>query len=230
MSCGSAAIRVGEDLASLGLRPASGGNCPPTEAAGQTSAILRPTPERQLTRTAQSITGHSMKNDTHVIETDSLTKRYGEIVAVDHLDLRVRRGEVYGPRTQRRRQDDDAADAARADRAGDGVASVLGEAPGSEHSLLHTGAMIETPAFYPHLSGRDNLRVLAKYTGTPETRRHGAGTGRPARSCRNAFRDYSLGEAAARRRSGALAESALLILDESRPTVSIRPVWPRCVT
>src|SRR3954463_9998623 len=32
-----------------------------------------------------------------VIETDALTRRYGEaIVAVDSLDLRVRRGEVYG--------------------------------------------------------------------------------------------------------------------------------------
>ena len=32
-----------------------------------------------------------------VIETRALTKRYGDaIVAVDHLDLRVRRGEVYG--------------------------------------------------------------------------------------------------------------------------------------
>ena len=32
-----------------------------------------------------------------MIETRALTKRYGDaIVAVDHLDLRVRRGEVYG--------------------------------------------------------------------------------------------------------------------------------------
>jgi ABC-2 type transport system ATP-binding protein len=35
--------------------------------------------------------------DGLVIETQRLTKRYGRrIVAVDDLDLRVRRGEVYG--------------------------------------------------------------------------------------------------------------------------------------
>ena len=33
----------------------------------------------------------------YVIETHDLTKRYGDaIVAVDALELRVRRGEVYG--------------------------------------------------------------------------------------------------------------------------------------
>ena len=31
-----------------------------------------------------------------VIETDALTKRYGETTAVDHLDLAIRRGEVFG--------------------------------------------------------------------------------------------------------------------------------------
>ena len=37
------------------------------------------------------------RRDQPVIETEALTKRYGEaIVAVDALDLRVRRGEVYG--------------------------------------------------------------------------------------------------------------------------------------
>ena len=53
---------------------------------------------------------------TNVIETSGLGKRYGErIVAVDGLDLRVRRGRgLRLPRAQRRRQDDDAAHAARA--------------------------------------------------------------------------------------------------------------------
>jgi len=36
-------------------------------------------------------------NANHVVETHGLGKRYGErIVAVDGLDLKVRRGEVYG--------------------------------------------------------------------------------------------------------------------------------------
>jgi ABC-2 type transport system ATP-binding protein len=32
------------------------------------------------------------------------------------------------------------------------------------------GAMVETPAFYPYLSGRDNLRVVARYAGVPTAR------------------------------------------------------------
>jgi ABC-2 type transport system ATP-binding protein len=47
---------------------------------------------------------------------------------------------------------------------------VLGAAPGSRESLARVGALIETPTFYPFLSGRDNLRVLARYAGTPKTR------------------------------------------------------------
>jgi ABC-2 type transport system ATP-binding protein len=51
-----------------------------------------------------------------------------------------------------------------------GSAIVAGAAPGSPEGLSRIGAMIEAPAFYPFLSGRDNLRVLAKHAGVPETR------------------------------------------------------------
>ncbi|HEX7744720.1 MAG TPA: ATP-binding cassette domain-containing protein, partial [Micromonosporaceae bacterium] len=48
-----------------------------------------------------------------------------------------------------------------------GSVRVLGEPPGR---LDGVGALIEGPAFYPYLSGRDNLRVLARYTGTSAVR------------------------------------------------------------
>jgi ABC-2 type transport system ATP-binding protein len=51
-----------------------------------------------------------------------------------------------------------------------GRAVVLGARPGEPAGLARIGAMIETPAFYPYLSGRDNLRVLARYAGVPEER------------------------------------------------------------
>ena len=51
-----------------------------------------------------------------------------------------------------------------------GSAIVLGAPPGSPESLALVGALIESPTFYPFLSGRDNLRVLARYSGTPEAR------------------------------------------------------------
>jgi ABC-type multidrug transport system ATPase subunit len=103
-----------------------------------------------------------------VIDTEALTKRYGEIVAVDDLALRVRRGEVYGflgpngaGKTTTLRM------LLGLVRPTSGTAKVLGAAPGA---LERIGAMVETPAFYPYLSGRDNLRVLARYAGVDPDR------------------------------------------------------------
>src|SRR5688572_10748252 len=107
-----------------------------------------------------------------VLETQGLGKRYGErIVAVDDLALRVRRGEVYGflgpngaGKTTTLRM------LLGLVRPTSGRATVLGAAPGSPRALGRVGAMIEAPAFYPYLSGRDNLRVLARHAGAREQR------------------------------------------------------------
>jgi ABC-type multidrug transport system ATPase subunit len=107
-----------------------------------------------------------------VIETRALTKRYGDaIVAVDDLALRVRRGEVYGflgpngaGKTTTLRM------LLGLVRPTSGQAAVLGAAPGSPEGLARIGALVEAPAFYPYLSGRDNLRVLAGHAGVSEDR------------------------------------------------------------
>jgi ABC-type multidrug transport system ATPase subunit len=107
-----------------------------------------------------------------VIETRALTKRYGDsIVAVDDLDLRVRRGEVYGflgpngaGKTTTLRM------LLGLVRPTSGAAAVLGVPPGAPQGLSRIGAMVEAPAFYPYLSGRDNLVVLARYGGVGEHR------------------------------------------------------------
>jgi ABC-type multidrug transport system ATPase subunit len=111
-------------------------------------------------------------DDTFVIETSALTKRYGErILAVDRLDLRVRRGEVYGflgpngaGKTTTLRM------LLGLVRPTSGSARVLGAAPGSPSGLLRVGALVESPSLYPFLSGRDNLRVLARHGHVPESR------------------------------------------------------------
>jgi ABC-2 type transport system ATP-binding protein len=107
-----------------------------------------------------------------VVETRDLTKRYDErIVAVDRLPLRIRRGEVYGflgpngaGKTTTLRM------LLGLVRPTSGTALVLGAPPGSPEALGRTGALIESPTFYPFLSGRDNLHVLARYAGVPESR------------------------------------------------------------
>ena len=109
---------------------------------------------------------------TLVIETHALTKRYGDaIVAVDDLELGVRRGEVYGflgpngaGKTTTLRM------LLGLVRPTSGQAAVLGVPPGAPEGLARIGALIETPAFYPYLSGRDNLRVLARYARVGEDR------------------------------------------------------------
>jgi ABC-type multidrug transport system ATPase subunit len=107
-----------------------------------------------------------------VVETRALTKRYGDaIVAVDDLDLRVRRGEVYGflgpngaGKTTTLRM------LLGLVRPTSGQATVLGAPPGAPEGLARVGALVEAPAFYPFLSGRDNLRVVARYAGVSDDR------------------------------------------------------------
>jgi len=113
-----------------------------------------------------------MDNETYLIETEDLTKRYGEeIVAVDRLQMRVRRDEVYGflgpngaGKTTTLRM------LLGLVRPTSGSAVVLGETPGAPAGLARIGALIETPSFYPFLSGQDNLRVLARHASVPEAR------------------------------------------------------------
>jgi ABC-type multidrug transport system ATPase subunit len=106
----------------------------------------------------------------YVVETTDLTKVYGKrITAVDRLNLRVRRGEVYGflgpngaGKTTTLRM------LLGLVRATSGSGAVLGRAPGDPEGLVRVGSIVEEPAFYPYLSGRDNLRVVARLGGLPD--------------------------------------------------------------
>jgi ABC-type multidrug transport system ATPase subunit len=111
-----------------------------------------------------------MSAPDYAIETRDLTKVYGRRVrAVDDLNLRVRRGEVYGflgpngaGKTTTLRM------LLGLVRATSGAAVVLARPPGDAEGLARIGAIVEEPAFYPYLSGRDNLRVVARLAGLPE--------------------------------------------------------------
>jgi ABC-2 type transport system ATP-binding protein len=101
-----------------------------------------------------------------VVEIQDLTKRYDKVTAVDRVSLSVRRGEVYGflgpngaGKTTTLRM------VLGLIRPTSGDLTVLGRPPGDPEALARIGSMIEGPAFYPFLSGRDNLRVIARYAG-----------------------------------------------------------------
>jgi ABC-2 type transport system ATP-binding protein len=108
------------------------------------------------------------------LSTHQLTKRYGARPAVRNLDLEVRRGEVFGflgpngaGKTTTIRM------ALGLIRPTAGSVEILGHDVQREGArvLPRVGALVETPALYPYLSGRDNLRAVAGVLGgVPRTR------------------------------------------------------------
>ena len=159
-----------------------------------------------------------------LVETSGLGKRYGSITAVQDLNISVQRGEVYGflgpngaGKTTTLRM------LLGLIRPSSGTAKVLGEEPGSPQGLQGVGALVESPAFYPYLSGRDNLRVMAHYCGAPPQRvEEVLGQVELAGRADDRFRKYSLGM---KQRLGVAAallkDPELLILDE--PTNGLDP-------
>ncbi|MFD8497059.1 ABC transporter ATP-binding protein [Amycolatopsis sp. NPDC059657] len=156
----------------------------------------------------------------NVVLTQDLTKNYGSRAAVDAVSLTVRRGEVYGflgpngaGKTTTLRM------LLGLVRPSSGSAQVLGHPPGESA----VGALIEGPGFYPYLSGRDNLRVLARYRGLgdEEVELVLARVDLTDRA-RDRFKTYSLGM---KQRLGVaaalLGDPELLILDE--PTNGLDP-------
>ncbi|HVA88754.1 MAG TPA: ABC transporter ATP-binding protein, partial [Chloroflexota bacterium] len=110
-------------------------------------------------------------NAAPAIETTELTKSYGKMIAVNHLNLLVERGEIFGflgpngaGKTTTMRM------LLGLVRPSSGTARVLGMSIDSDLPaiLTRTGALIENPTFYPYLSGRDNLRAFARLGGIGE--------------------------------------------------------------
>ncbi len=163
--------------------------------------------------------------DDAVVTTHGLTKRYPNgIIAVDGLDLVVRRGEVYGflgpngaGKTTTLRM------LLGLIRPTAGSANVAGGSPGTPSSLTKVGAIVEAPAFYPYMTGYDNLRLLAIYCGVPVKRVDFAlDAVELTPRARHKFSTYSMGM---KQRLGIAAallkEPEVLILDE--PTNGLDP-------
>ena len=105
-----------------------------------------------------------------VVETRELTKKYGDRFAVDKVSMTVRRGDVYGflgpngaGKTTTLRM------MLGLIRPTAGSASILGEPAGTSSVTARVGALVEGPGFFPYLTGRDNLRAMARYRGLPNS-------------------------------------------------------------
>jgi ABC-2 type transport system ATP-binding protein len=161
-----------------------------------------------------------MPASDYVVETHGLSKRFGELTAVDRVDLRVPRGSAFGylgpngaGKTTLIRM------LLGLIRPSAGEISLLGLAlpQQRQRALVRIGAIVEEPRFHPHLTGRQNLWAIAAAREPAAHRRIDPALERVGLGGRGDDRvgSYSLGM---RQRLGIaaclLADPELLILDE----------------
>lgn len=166
-----------------------------------------------------------------VLKTTGLTRRYGRIMAVNGLDLEIQRGQIFGFLGPN----------------GSGKTTTIGMIlgllrPTSGHvelfgtdtrrdlvgPLKHVGCVLEGASAYPHLSGRDNLRVWSMVAGGVSDRRIDEVLSLVGLSerMRSKARTYSLGM---RQRlaiaAALLTDPDLVVMDE--PTNGLDPAGMR---
>ena len=104
-----------------------------------------------------------------VIQTDELTKRYGRVLAVDGLSLSVPRGRIFGLLGPNGSGKTTLMSMLLGlVRPTNGSFALFGTPPargGLDKQLQRIGALIETPTFYPYLSGRNNLAYFQGISG-----------------------------------------------------------------
>lgn len=156
----------------------------------------------------------------YIIETHNLTKQYGTQKSVSDLSIHVKKGRIYGllgrngaGKTTTMKM------LLGLTEPTSGNTVIFGQKlRGNEKKILpRIGSLIESPGFYPNLTGTENLKIFARLRGVPS---HNAirdaleVVGLPYRD-KKLFSQYSLGMK--QRLAIALAimhDPELLILDE----------------
>ncbi len=110
------------------------------------------------------------------VKARGLVKRYKDVLAVDHIDLNVRAGDVYGflgpngaGKTTTLRM------ALGLITPSEGVVELFGRDPMRDgaRALEGVAGFVEAPRFYPYMTGRKNLELLAALDGEGASRRIG---------------------------------------------------------
>jgi ABC-2 type transport system ATP-binding protein len=110
----------------------------------------------------------SQAEDAPPVEARGLVKRYGELTAVDNVDLSVQTGDVYGylgpngaGKTTSLRM------LLGLIRPDEGNAKLFGRDPliDGARALDGVAGFVEAPQFYPYFTGRKNLELLAAFDG-----------------------------------------------------------------
>jgi len=155
-----------------------------------------------------------------VIETRALTKRFGQRTAVEQVDLVVPAGIAFGflgPNGAGKTTLIRALLGLIRPTAGQIALLGLPQPRGRREALARVGAIVEEPRFHPHLTGRENLKVVAAARDRLAETRIPAALARVGLAARadERVKSYSLGM---RQRLGIarclLGDPALLILDE----------------
>lgn len=163
----------------------------------------------------------------YIVETKGLSKSYGDKQVVRDVDLKVPKGCVYGFMGPN--------GAGKSTtlkmllglvKAGSGEARIAGKEMNPKNRLeilKETGSLIESPSYYGHLTGRENLEIVRTLKGAPEKEIDQVlKLVRMERQQNKKAREYSLGM---KQRLGLAAaligRPELLILDE--PTNGLDP-------
>jgi ABC-2 type transport system ATP-binding protein len=199
-------------------------SAPPSTARAQTTPpSTAPAPPRStpvpLPPRSAPVSSHPPAGGW-AVETHDLTKRFGANLAVDEVELLVPRGSAFGylgpngaGKTTLIRT---LLGLTHADR---GTMSLLGDPVPAQRrqALARVGAIVDEPRFHSHLTGQQNLRLLAAARGGDADSRIAPSLARVGLTERAGDRvaTYSMGM---RQRLGVaaclLADPELLILDE----------------
>src|SRR5256886_3658342 len=123
--------------------------------------------EKLMTAPGDAITNARSSGEV-VLRTRNLSKQYGKRLAVDNLNLEVHRGQIFGflgPNGAGKTTTIRMALGLIAPTSGS--VEILGQDVFAHRAqvLPHVGALVETPALYTYLSGRNNLRAVASVLG-----------------------------------------------------------------